>query len=150
MGNDNIGVRGTQLCAKSDAIIPGYMRYIPRTLFTISTSSIQSLLRSSSRGKAVRVIGASVAFVGRQIVLYAAAKDQQASVLARVEGLLGAPNVEFFSHSDQVYDRICLHLVHKMTAVNFDSNLNHPKFSSNLFVEPTCDDQAHYLAFALR
>jgi hypothetical protein len=96
MGNDNIGVNGTQLCDKCDAIIPGYIRYIPRTLFTISSSSIQSLLRSSSRGKPGREMGASVAFVGRQIVLYAAAKDQQASVLARVEGTTRGPECRVF------------------------------------------------------
>src|SRR5271157_3400619 len=65
-------------------------------------------------------------------------------------GTMRAHTAESLSHSDQVGHRFSLHLVHDMTALNFNGGLTRPQFSSNLLVEFACDHQAHDWAFARR
>jgi hypothetical protein len=58
--------------------------------------------------------------------------------------------LQFVAHLHQVYDCLSPHLVHKVSAVNFDRKLANLKFGSDLFVQSAFGNFEHDLPFAVR
>jgi hypothetical protein len=71
-------------------------------------------------------------------------------VVVRCRSFPRSPDPQLLVHSYQVRQRAGPHLVHHLTALNFDRDLTGTQFCSDLFVEEPRDHFFHHLPLARR
>jgi hypothetical protein len=62
--------------------------------------------------------------------------------------LLGGRDPQFLSHPDQLRQRLGLHLVHDLMAMELDRDLARAELGGDLLVEQSRHDQSHHFALA--